>query len=174
MLGVGDGGREGGRDTGPCCGDELVDGVVLCRLVTELFDAWSDVLDSLAFRRLLADCLMDSFQREVALAHNFDLARCSFSESILCWGPFFFISFFSKSFCSSCFRRRRHSRKKIKAAMSAASKRESERMRIVRAALSSYVLDQPGGSNSVSLGCDIAGVDARSSMGRVPAVLEAS
>lgn len=59
-------------------------------------------------------------------------------------------------------------------AMSAASTRDSESMRIVRTESSSDILVHPGGSKSVSLGGDGVGVDARSSMGSVPAVLEAS
>lgn len=52
--------------------------------------------------------------------------------------------------------------------------RDRERMRIVREALSSEVFDQPGGSKSVSFGGEGVGVDARSSIGWVLAVLEAS
>lgn len=62
----------------------------------------------------------------------------------------------------------------MKMAMSAASTRDNDSMKIVRAVFSSAILDQPGGRKSVSLGTDGAGVDARSSMGLVPAVLEAS
>lgn len=135
---------------------------------------WSDVLDSLAFRRLLADCLIFSLHRVVALVHNFDLARFSFSESTFCWAHLFFASFFSKSFRSSRFRLRLHNRKKMKMDMSAASTRDSERIRIVRAVFSSVSLDHPGGSKSVSFGVEGTGVDAKSSTGWVSAVLEAS
>ena len=64
----------------------------------------------------------------------------------------------------------------MKMDISAASTRDRERMRIVRAAFSSEALDHPGGSRSVSLGAEAegAGVDSRSSTGKVPAVLEAS
>lgn len=62
----------------------------------------------------------------------------------------------------------------MKTAMSAASTRDNDSMRVVRTVFSSAVLDQPGGRKSVSLGSDGAGVDAKSSMGWVPTVLEAS
>lgn len=62
----------------------------------------------------------------------------------------------------------------MKTVMTAASTRDSERMRAVRTVLDSDGLDQPGGRKSVSLVDDGAGVVARSSTGRFRAVLEAS
>ena len=132
-------------------------------------------MDSLAFRRLLADCLTFSLHRVVALAHSLDLVRESFSDSTLCAEPLLFTSFLSTSFRSSFFRFRLHSRKTImKTTMSAASTRDSESMTVVRKALFSDVLDQPGGSRSVSLVDDGIGVVARSSTGVSPVGPEAS
>jgi hypothetical protein len=164
-VGVGDEARDGGSDAGVDRGDEWVDEFVRDELKTELFDAWREVLESLAFRRLLAECLMFSFHLVVALAHNFTLVRCSFSVSTSCCDPFFFTSFFSKSIFSRCLWFRLQIRKKMKTAMSAASTRENASMRIVRALSLSDILVHPGGSKSVSLGGGGVGVDARSSMG---------
>ena len=128
------------------------------------------MVDSLAFRRLLADCLTFSLHRVVALAHSLDLVRDSFSDSTLCEeGPFRLTSFLSTSFRSSSFRLRLHSRITImKTTMTAARTSDSESMTVVRKALFSDVLDQPGGSWSVSLVEDGIGVVARSSTGVSP------
>ena len=121
-------------------------------------------MDSLAFRRLRADCRTFSLQRVVAIAHSFDLVRDSFSESTVCGSPFLFTNFRSTSFSS--FRFLLHRRKTtIKTAMTAASTSDSESMTVVRNALFSEVLDQPGGSRSISLVGDGVGVVARSSTG---------
>ena len=133
-------------------------------------------MDSLAFRRLLADCLTFSLHRVVALAHNFDLdlVRDSFSESMLC-DRLLFTNFFSTSFRSPSLRFRLHRRKAMmKTTMNAASTRDSESMRVVRKTLLSDVLDQPEGSRSVSLVLDGGGVVARSSTGVFPVGPEAS
>ena len=53
----------------------------------------------------------------------------------------------------------------MKTVMTAASTRDSESMSAVRIVLDSDGLDQPGGSKSVSLVDDGAGVVARSSTG---------
>lgn len=58
--------------------------------------------------------------------------------------------------------------------MSAASTSDNESMTVVRKALLSDVLDQPGGRRSVSLVLDGAGVVARSSMGVSPVGPEVS
>lgn len=62
----------------------------------------------------------------------------------------------------------------MKTDMTAASTRDSERMRVVRMALDSDGLDQPGGRKSVSLLDEGAGVVARSSTGRFGVGVEAS
>ena len=53
----------------------------------------------------------------------------------------------------------------MKTTMTAARTRDNESMTVVRKALFSDVLDQPGGSRSVSLVGDGVGVVARSSTG---------
>jgi hypothetical protein len=53
----------------------------------------------------------------------------------------------------------------MKTTITAASTRDKERMSVVRMALDSEGLDQPGGRKLVSLPDDGAGVVARSSMG---------
>jgi len=129
-------------------------------------------VETLAFRRLLADCLTFSLHRVVALAHNLDFTRSSFSESPSCGGPLDLTNFFSKSFRSSFLRFRLHRRKRVmKTAMSAASTRDNESMRVVRMAFCSDGLGQPGGRNSVSLAGDGVRLLARSSTGVVPVVL---
>lgn len=62
----------------------------------------------------------------------------------------------------------------MKTVMTAASTRDSESMRVVRIALDSDGLDQPGGRKSVSLADEDAGVVARSSTGCIGVGLEAS
>ena len=64
----------------------------------------------------------------------------------------------------------------MKTVMTAASMRDSESIRVVRIALDSDGLDQPGGRKSVSLAEDEeeAGVVARSSTGCIGVGLEAS
>ena len=129
------------------------------------------MVDSLAFRRLLADCLTFSLHRVVALAHSLDLVRDSLSDSMLCEGPLRLTSFLSTSLRSSSFLFRLHSRITImKTTMTAARTRDRESITVVRKALFSDVLDQPGGSRSVSLVGDGVGVVARSSTGVGPEV----
>ena len=174
-VGVGDDAREGGSEEDIEPGDEGVDAIVRCKLVTELFGAWREAVDNRAFRRLLADCLAFSLHRAVALTHSFDFVRPPLSESTLRRGSLHFPSFFSTSFCSLSFRFRLHIRKAMmKTAMIAASTRDSESMRVVRMALLSVALDQPGGRESVSLVADGAEVVARSSIGTFPVSPEPS
>lgn len=62
----------------------------------------------------------------------------------------------------------------MKTAINAASTRDNERISVVRIALDSEGLDQPGGRKLVSLFDDGAGVVARSSTGRFEVGVEVS